>query len=124
MASATPLVVHPSRRSRRWVHAVPVVVAVAVLVIPVIAGAVAFTDAAGDSGTAPAAPMAGLLVWMVWMFPLSAVGTFVTLLAYLVVRPSPSPGLFATQIVFTSLAAMVAFFVVLMTVHLLLSLQL
>ena len=122
MASATPLVVHPSRRSRRWVHAVPVVVAVAVLAIPMIAGAAAFTDATSDPGTTPAAPMAGLVVWLVWMFPLSAVGTFVTLLAYLLVRPSRSPGLFVTQIVLTSIAAVVALFVVLLAVHLLLSL--
>jgi hypothetical protein len=122
MLSTSPLSAPPSRRSRYWVHAVPVVVAVAVLVIPVVAGVMAFNVAASDPGSAPAAPMGFLVVWMAWLFPLGAVGSFVILLAYLVVLPSRSRGRWVTQIVLTSLMGIFAFFCVILAVHLLLSL--
>jgi len=122
MTSAPPLVVHPARRSRRWVHWVPAVVGLAVVAIPAIAGSLAFAEANSDSGTRPAAPIAGVMVWMLWMFPLGAVGAFVTLLAYTLVLPARSSGLRVTQIVLTSLAGVVALCNVLFSVYLLLSL--
>ncbi len=113
MTHPSPPVVHPARRSRYWVHAVPAVVFVLVLVIAGIAGANAFNVANSDSGSRPAAPMAALVYWMVWIFPLTAVGVFLTLLAYLLVLPARSLGLWVTQIVLTSLAAIHALIVVL-----------
>jgi hypothetical protein len=122
MTSAPPLVVHPARRSRRWVHWVPAVVGLAVVAIPAIAGSLAFAEANRDSGTRPAAPIAGVMVWMLWMFLLGAVGAFVTLLAYTLVLPARSTGLRVTQIVFTSLAGVVALFEVPIAIYLMLSL--
>ncbi|TFD57695.1 hypothetical protein E3T39_12990 [Cryobacterium suzukii] len=103
-----PPVVFPSRRSRYWVHAVPAVALVAVMTIAAFAGADAFNVADSSSGTRPAAPYQAFVVWMVWLFPLTAVGTFLTLLAYLLVLPSRSHGLKVTQIVLTCIAAFFA----------------
>ena len=53
-------------------------------------------------------------MWVAWFFPLTAVGTFLTLLAYLLVLPARSRGLWITQIVLTSLAAIFALITVLL----------
>ncbi|MBX0301506.1 hypothetical protein K2F54_16145 [Cryobacterium sp. 1639] len=52
----------PSQRSRRWVHAVPGVMIIAVLAVAAIAGIAAFVEANGDSVTRPAAPFQAILV--------------------------------------------------------------
>jgi hypothetical protein len=100
------------------VHWVPAGAALAVVAVPAIAGAIAFTDATSDPGTTPAAPLAGFVVWAAWTFPLVAVGIFVTLLAYTLVLPARSNGLLVTQIVLTSLAGMVALMAVIFSVFL------
>jgi hypothetical protein len=105
--------VHASRRSRYWVHAVPAVLLMAVFLVAGSAGSDAFTLADSDSSTRPAAPFQAIAVWMVWFFPLATVGTFLTLLAYLLVLPARSRGLWITQIVLTSLAAVVSVLAVL-----------
>ena len=116
MTYPPPPLIHPSRRSRYWVHAVPAVAVIAVFAIATIAGVEAFNVANSSSGSRPGAPVQAILVWVAWFFPLAAVGTFLTLLAYLLVLPARSHGLRITQIVLTSLAAGFA----LLTVHLLL----
>jgi hypothetical protein len=85
---------------------VPAVVVVAVLAIAAFAGAEAFNVANGDLASRPAAPIGAFLVWMLWFLPLAAAGTFLTLLSYLLVLPARSRGLWITQIVLTSLAAL------------------
>lgn len=119
MTYPPPAVVHPARRSRYWVHAVPAVVIVAVLVIAGFAGAGAFNEANSNSGSRPAAPINAVFVWALWIFPLTAVGTFLTLLAYLLVLPARSQGLRITQIVLTSLAAFFALITVVMVLQVL-----
>ena len=61
--------------------------AVFVIAVFVIAGVEAFNVANSNSGSRPAAPFQAIFVWAVWFFPLTAVGTFLTLLAYLLVLP-------------------------------------
>lgn len=105
MTYPPPPVVHPARRARYWVHAVPAIAVIAVLAIATIAGAEAFNVANSDSGSRPAAPFQAVFVWAMWFLPLAAVGTFLTLLAYLVVLPARSRSLRTAQIVLTSVAA-------------------
>lgn len=92
----------------------PAVLVIAVFVIAAIAGVEAFNVANSNSGSRPAAPFQAIFVWAVWFFPLTAVGTFLTLLAYLLVLPARSRGLWLTQIVLTSLAAIFALITVLL----------
>lgn len=112
MTNQPPLAVPPPRPRRYWVHAVPAVLAVAVFLVAGSAGSDAFTLADSSASTRPAAPFEAI-VWMVWFFPLAAIGAFLTLLAYLLVLPARSRGLWITQIVLTSIAAIVALLAVL-----------
>ncbi|MCI4659516.1 hypothetical protein [Cryobacterium zhongshanensis] len=89
------------------------------LAISIFAGAEAFNVANGNAGSRPAAPLAGFVAWLVWLVLLTAVGFFITLLAYLLVLPSRSRGLWIAQIVLTSLAAIFALIVFVLTLHVL-----
>ena len=108
MTYPRPPAPHPSRPSRYWVHAVPVIAIVASLAISAFFGADMFNEANNDVVNRPAAPYAAFFMWLAWFLLLGAIGTFLTFLAYLLVLPARSRGLWITQIVLTSIAGLFA----------------
>lgn len=104
--------VFPARRNRYWVHVVPAITLLGVIIVPFVYASRAYQEGA-STGNIDGAGFGAIFAWLFGTIFFGIIGSFVTFLAYLLVLPPRSRGMRITLIVFTSIAGFMSLLILL-----------